>query len=1170
MKRYLAIMMAVLLVMGLVPAYASADSSPLGGWTARTSGSTDTIYGIAYGNGLFVAGGDRIITSADGVTWNTVTSPPGFSFIASMIYGNGLFVGVGWSGNLMTSPDGSNWTMQASGTSGVVRDVVYANNLYVAVGDSGYVSTSTDGVTWTGRTSGISSSLNRITYGNGMYVAAGDSGKILTSADGINWTARTSGSTNQLYGAAYGNGMFVVTGYEELILTSTDGVTWTERQRIPGTNPMFPIAYAYYRVMYNAADGLFVIAGQLGKVLTSSDGIAWTLSDTGLSGWYWSLAYGAGSYLVGGGGGVIRQTTTVNAATPSIGTQPADKSVNQGDASPTLTVVASSTDGGTLSYQWYSNATNSHTGGTLINGETNASFDPPTASIGTTYYYVVVTNTNGSVDGVQTAKQTSNAAAVTVNAVTNAAAPSIDTQPNDQTVLVNGTSPTLTVAATSTDGGTLSYQWYSNAINSHTGGTLINGETGASFDPPTTSAGTTYYYVVVTNTNSGVNGMQTATATSAAVQVTVNALVNAAAPLIGTQPSDQIMQQNDASPTLSVTATSTDGGMLSYQWYSHAVNSNTGGTLISGATNASYDPPTASVGATYYYVVVTNTNGGVSGTQTATLASQAARVTVNAVVSFNSNGGSAVNSQTVSYNGTASAPASPDKTGYTFAGWYSDSGLTNAFDFTSPITASLTLYAKWESSMSLLSGLVTDISSISPAFSAADFAYQVHVDTAVTSLHLLLTKGDAYQTLSVTGATYDSVTANVYDYLASNLVVGANTVEIELTAQNGVSHTYTVTINRTTNGNADLSGLTLSGAALTPVFAPNTIVYKSRVGNGISRTAVTATAADPAATISINGNAVASGLASNAISLNVGSNAITIVVTAQDSSTRTYTLNVTRDAASVPDSSSGASGSGSSGNGTGSGSSNGGTDTPAGPTDSGEPANPQNPGNQENPSGPKPSAESPFQNAVIPADSVVQAVKLALSRTANVTTVFTDTSDHWGADDVKKAVKLGIVEGSGDGAFHPDAAVTRAEFATMIFHAFGLQEDGDPASFGDTGSHWASGYIGALASLGIINGYEDGSFRPDASISRAEMVIIFSRVLNLGLMATGATDSFEDVSGDYWAKDAIQQAYDARLVNGVTSTTFEPQSAASRIEAVSLIIRALESDSSIKDLIADL
>ncbi|MBO9596920.1 MAG: S-layer homology domain-containing protein [Cohnella sp.] len=215
----------------------------------------------------------------------------------------------------------------------------------------------------------------------------------------------------------------------------------------------------------------------------------------------------------------IDEAAPVDAETPSIGTQPADKIVNVGGTA-TLSVAASVSDGGTLSYQWYSNTTNSNSGGTLIPGTNNATYSAPTGSAGTTYYYVVVTNTDPSKTGVQTATATSAAAQVTVNALTNAAAPSISTQPSDQTVSIGGTAD-LTVAATAS--GTLSYQWYSNTTNSNSGGTLIVGATSSTFAAPTSTAGTTYYYVVITNTNNAATGAKSATATSSAAKVTVNA-----------------------------------------------------------------------------------------------------------------------------------------------------------------------------------------------------------------------------------------------------------------------------------------------------------------------------------------------------------------------------------------------------------------------------------------------------------------------------------------------------------------------------------------------------------------------------------------------------------------------------------------------------------------------
>ncbi len=105
---------------------------------------------------------------------------------------------------------------------------------------------------------------------------------------------------------------------------------------------------------------------------------------------------------------------------------------------------------------------------------------------------------------------------------TNAATPTITTHPQSVTYTVNQSAVPLTVAASVTDGGTLTYQWYSNTTDSTTGGTLIPDAITNTYTPDTTVEGTTYYYCVVTNTNNGVNGNKTSTATTNAAEIVVN------------------------------------------------------------------------------------------------------------------------------------------------------------------------------------------------------------------------------------------------------------------------------------------------------------------------------------------------------------------------------------------------------------------------------------------------------------------------------------------------------------------------------------------------------------------------------------------------------------------------------------------------------------------------
>jgi hypothetical protein len=109
----------------------------------------------------------------------------------------------------------------------------------------------------------------------------------------------------------------------------------------------------------------------------------------------------------------------------------------------------------------------------------------------------------------------------TADEKTDAAAPSITTEPASASYKVKATAVPLAVVASVTDGGVLSYQWYNNTTASTDGGTAIATATAAAFTPSTTAAGTFYYYVVVTNTNNSATGAKTATATSKVATITI-------------------------------------------------------------------------------------------------------------------------------------------------------------------------------------------------------------------------------------------------------------------------------------------------------------------------------------------------------------------------------------------------------------------------------------------------------------------------------------------------------------------------------------------------------------------------------------------------------------------------------------------------------------------------
>ena len=178
-------------------------------------------------------------------------------------------------------------------------------------------------------------------------------------------------------------------------------------------------------------------------------------------------------------------------------------------------------------------------------------------------------------------------------------APIITNQPQSSDVCENGTATILSVAFTGT--GTPNYQWFSNSIDDNTSGSAISGATNDTFDPPTDVVGTVFYYCVITFASGGCDKV-----TSDTAEVTVAPGIQ-----IDTHPlNTQSICVGGTSALLEVSI-SGGAGNLSYQWFSNTTSSNSGGTLISGATSNSYQPPIFNTAGTFYfYAEISSTANG--------------------------------------------------------------------------------------------------------------------------------------------------------------------------------------------------------------------------------------------------------------------------------------------------------------------------------------------------------------------------------------------------------------------------------------------------------------------------------------------------------------------------------------------------------------------------------
>ncbi|WP_168736003.1 cadherin-like beta sandwich domain-containing protein [Cohnella fermenti] len=532
------------------------------------------------------------------------------------------------------------------------------------------------------------------------------------------------------------------------------------------------------------------------------------------------------------------------------------------------------------------------------------------------------------------------------------------------------------------------------------------------------------------------------------------------------------------------------------------------------------------------------------------------------------------------------------------------------------------------SSDATLSGLSVSAGTLSPVFDADETTYHVDVANGIESVTVTPTVSDGKATVSVGDEEVASGTASE----AIALAVGANEVEVVVTAEDGTEMTYTITVNRAEppyvpSSDATLSGLSVSAGTLSPAFDADETTYHVDVANGVESVTVTPTVSDGKATVSVGDEEVASGTASEAIALAVGANEVEVVVTAEDGTEMTYTVTVNRASA--------VSGGGSYAAAETIVSTNGTLNLPVGFSGQvsldGE-LSIQIPSNATNrelkltiskvlDAGPL------LANNEVLASSIYEILKNFEDNFANPVTLtfvfdpsslkevqkpsvfyydeamkewvevgglaegnrisvdvdhftkyavlavggageteaeaeevnFSDISGHWAEAAIRQAASLGIVQGYKDGTFKPAAIVTRAEFAVMLMNATGAAGEGMKLTFSDSASigAWAKTAVAQALEAGIVTGYSDGTFRPDAPITRAEMAAMIAKTLTWNVDEQAATGFADDASIPSWARGAVTAIGQHGLMEGNEEGKFLADARATRAEAATVLLRML-------------
>ncbi|MCM3760153.1 S-layer homology domain-containing protein [Alkalihalobacillus oceani] len=179
------------------------------------------------------------------------------------------------------------------------------------------------------------------------------------------------------------------------------------------------------------------------------------------------------------------------------------------------------------------------------------------------------------------------------------------------------------------------------------------------------------------------------------------------------------------------------------------------------------------------------------------------------------------------------------------------------------------------------------------------------------------------------------------------------------------------------------------------------------------------------------------------------------------------------------------------------------------------------------------------------------------SVSADTPTSFPDVAtNHWASDSIAYLVEKGAIEGRPDGTFDPNASITRAEAAKILAITLGLDVDSSASTnFSDAANHWGSAYIAAIQEQapGVIDGYTDGTFRPNRTITRQEMAKMIVTAYDLQEDETVNID-FTDNTG--WGAEYITTLASLGIVEGVRAGQFQPNGNVTRAQTPVFVHRA--------------
>jgi uncharacterized repeat protein (TIGR02543 family) len=189
----------------------------------------------------------------------------------------------------------------------------------------------------------------------------------------------------------------------------------------------------------------------------------------------------------------------------------------------------------------------------------------------------------------------------------------------------------------------------------------------------------------------------------------------------------------------------------------------------------------------------------------------------------------------------------------------------------------------------------------------------------------------------------------------------------------------------------------------------------------------------------------------------------------------------------------------------------------------------------------------------------VLSLSMALSPLGTVSAQsVNDVQGHWAEQEISKFINSGSLKGYDDGSIKPNNTITRAEFVSLINRLFELS-DTTTTSFTDLSpSNWAHDDIARAIRAGYVKGYSDNTFKPSSNVSRQEAAMMISSILGLDTSNTELINQFKDADKiPSWSQGSIAAVIDKKIMKGYPDGTFQAQKQLTRAEAIVLIDSAL-------------